>query len=224
MRKLITSGIAALAIAGGTLATAIPASAAPVPGTVTASTAITGRPDSGGNGNWATDSMTRTLSITRVSGTSYTATATDSAGSFATAPGDFVPNQSASPGVKFTQVIRGTFSGTASFAFTASEAPSATLVPRRATGSGPTDTSDWYKLAFPAGTVFGGAGILGTWGWSYTVQELCVTHRGPVIIISSASQVWRDFASNNGGQGPGQPEAGQVADAPPGCMALTMFP
>jgi hypothetical protein len=33
--------------------------------------------------------------------------------------------------------------------------------------SGPKTTSPWYEQAFPAHTVFGGAGI-GAWGWNYT--------------------------------------------------------
>lgn len=216
MRKLIAAAGAAVAIIGTALAAAGPASArvAPraTPAVVTASTHITGRPDSGGNGNWAADSMTRTLKVTSLGGGSYTATVTDSAGSFATVRGDFVPNQAANPGARFSQVIRGSFTGTASFAFTASQVPSATLVPRRATGTGPTDTSDWYKLAFPAGTVFGGTGILDSWGWSYTTKLGCLTVIGGSP--AAVTQTWRDFAGNGGGQGPGSPAPGQVRDFP----------
>jgi hypothetical protein len=212
MRKLITSGLAALAIMGGTLAlTAVPASAATV---TTASTHITGRPDSGGSGNWATDAMTRTLTITHGSGTSYTATVTDSRGSFETVRRDFVPNQSADPGQKFSQRIDGTFAGHASYSFTASRAPQAFLVPASAAGSGPADTSDWYRLAFPAGTVFGGTGIENNWGWSYSAT--CVNPEFGNR-FSFASQSWNDFASNNGGQGPGSPAAGSVRDFAGGC-------
>jgi hypothetical protein len=214
MRKLIAAAGAAIAILGTALAAAGPASAKVAPRvtstTVTASTHITGRPDSGGNGNWATDSMTRTLKVTHVSGTSYTATLADSSGTFWTGIGDFVPNQTASPGVKFNQMDAGTFSGSASFSFTASNPPSASLVPGSAKGSGPTDTSDWYKLAFPAGTVFGGTGINDNWGWSYTLTAGCgfpVTH-----------QSWNDFAGNNGGQGPGTPAAGGITNLPLSCF------
>ena len=157
MRKFVTSGLAVLAITGAGLAvSAVPASATTT--TVTASTSITGRPDSGGGGTWATDSMTRTLTITSLGGGAYTAAIADSSGRFATIPGAYVPDQAASPGVKFAEWLTGTFSGHASYSFTASETPSASLVPATATGSRPTDTSDWYKLAFPAGTVFGGTG------------------------------------------------------------------
>ena len=222
MHKLVMSGVSALAIAGSALAvSAAPASASAArhvhrTSGVVASTHITGRPDSGGNGDWATDAMTRTISIRHTTGTSYVATLTDSRGTFVTGQGDFVPNQTANPGVKFTQRIGGTFSGTASFSFTATNAPNASLVPRRATGSAPTDTSDWYKLAFPAGTVFGGTGILNNWGWSYSTNQGCLTvshHR-----LTVKRQSWNDFASNNGGQGPGSPAAGQIKDFPRRCL------
>jgi hypothetical protein len=225
MHKLVISGVSALAIAGSALAvSAGPASASAARHVgrndkVVASTRITGRPDSGGNGNWATDAMTRTITIRHTSGQNYVATLADSRGTFVTGRGDFVPNQAANPGVKFTQRIGGTFSGTASFSFTATNAPKAFLVPRRATGSGPTDTSDWYKLAFPTGTVFGGTGILNNWGWSYTTTQGCLTvgrhHR-----ITVARQSWKDFASNNGGQGPGSPAAGQIKDFPRRCALI----
>lgn len=224
MRHLIASLAAALAIACGALAlAAAPASAATTrghhgPAPVTASTAITGRPDSGGNGTWATDSMTRTITITSLGSGSYTATLKDTRGTFTTGRGDFVPNQSASPGVKFTQRITGMFSGTASFSFTATAAPDGKLVPRRATGAGPTDTSDWFKLAFPAGTVFGGTGILNTWGWSYATP-MCLTISRNRLTVTHQS--WNDFATNNGGQGPGTPAAGSIADFSRGCLLFS---
>lgn len=223
MHKLVMSGVSALAITGSALAvSAAPASASTVrvvASRVVASTHITGRPDSGGNGNWATDAMTRTLAIRHTSGQSYVATVTDSRGTFVTGRGDFVPNQAANPGVKFTQRIGGTFSGTASFSFTASRTPSAFLVPRRAAGSGPTDTSDWYKLAFPAGTVFGGTGILNNWGWSYTTTQGCLTVSRHGFAVQRQS--WKDFASNNGGQGPGFPAAGQIKNFPRNCRLFS---
>jgi hypothetical protein len=218
MRKLITTALAALA-AGGTVLAAVPASAASAAPVrpVTASTHLSGRPDSGGNGNWAADAMTRTLTVRPAGGTSYTATVTDSAGSFATVPGDFVPNQAADPGVKFTQRIDGSFSGHASYSFTASEAPNARLVPRKAAGTAPADTSGWYKLAFPAGTVFGGTGIESNWGWSYSAGCLTISHAGR---FSFTSQSWNDFASNNGGQGPGSPAAGSITDFAGRCLPV----
>ena len=221
MRNLISGGIAALAMIGGTLAVAAVPASATVVRPVVAVTHITGRPDSGGNGNWATDFMTRTLTIRSAGGDSYTATATDSGGSFVTGKGDFVPNQTANAGAKFTQAIRGTFSGRASFSFTASKAPNARLVPRIAAGTGPTDTSDWYKLAFPAGTVFGGTGILNNWGWGYTAR--CVTFSTTTGKFSLATQSWNDFASNNGGQGPGSPAAGQIKDFAGQCLPDFLF-
>lgn len=221
MRKLITAALAAAALAGGVLA-ASPALAAPAAGTVTASTSITGRPDSGGAGNtWALDAMTRTLAVTETGASagvySFTATVRDSAGTFAVQAGQLVPNQGTSPGARFGFQRRqsGTFSGGASFSFTATALPSAARVPHSATGSGPTDTSDWYKLAFPAGTTFGGTGIEDNWGWSYTDAEACNSLGGPAVF----TQAWRDFASNDGGQGSGgSPAQGGIVSVPNGSV------
>lgn len=216
MRNLITSGLAVLAAAGIMAGTGT-AQAATTP--VTASTHLTGRPDSGGNGNWATDAMTRTLAITSLGGGSYTATVTDSGGTFTTIMGAYVPNQGANPGGRFaSRRHSGTFTGTASFSFTASKAPSASLVPASesgapAAGSDQT-TSLWYEQAFPAGTVFGGTGILGSWSWSYTAVDACDS---PVRGFFTVSQRWTDAAVNGGGQLPGD---GQVQDlAPSACPA-----
>jgi hypothetical protein len=182
-----------------------------------ASTQISNRPDSGGNGNWANDAMMRTLTIVPGTDNNYTATVKDTGGTFNTVIGDFVPNQSANTGLKFSQSLAGTFSGGASYSFTANETPNMSLVPTSATGSGPTDTSDWYKLAFPAGTTFGGIGILNNWGWSYSTTETCLV---PFVMFQQETQTWTDFASNNGGQGPGTPAAGQIKDFPAGCAAF----
>src|ERR1700735_2513971 len=223
MRNLISGGIAALALLGGTLAAAaVPASAsAAVVRPVGAVTHLSGRPDSGGHGNWDTDTLFRTLTIRSLGGDSYTATATDSGGSFVAGKGDFVPNQTANAGAKFTQAIRGTFHGQASFSFTASKAPNGKLVPRIATGTGPTDTSDWYKLAFPAGTVFGGTGILTHQRRAYSAN--LVTASPPPGKFSETAQSWNDYATNNGGQGPGTPAAGQIKDFAGQCLDLSGF-
>jgi hypothetical protein len=219
MRKTILSGVAATAIAGCALGLLAGPASASVPArsaTVIAKTSITGRPDSGGNGNWATDAMTRTLTIRHLRGDSYTAILDDTSGTFVTGRGDFVPNQAAAPGATFTQRITGTFAGSASFSFTASRSPSGALVPPRATGSGPTDTSHWYKLAFPAGTTFGGTGILNDWGWSYQTSQGCLTVSRAGFAVQH--QFWNDFASDNGGQGPGLPAAGHITNFPRSCL------
>ena len=167
-----------LASAGAAAAAPHPA---PLPHTVTAVTMLTDRPDSG-NGSpdpyWADDTFLRTLTITRTGGTpgdwTFTATLADT-GSFTTVKGAQTPNQ-APPwtGDTIRAAVTGSMTGYADFSFTASNLPSTALnagVARAENDHGavPADsTSTWYELAFPAGTVFGGAGI-GDWSWTYNV-------------------------------------------------------
>lgn len=185
MRKLITSAFAVLAVLGGTLAAAIPASASTA---VTAVTGLSGRPDSGGNGNWATDAISRVLAITQTGTHLFTATVTDT-GSFSAIAGAYTPNQGgADAGQRIDGRVTGTIAGKASYSFTASTAPQAALVPFMEIGTG-TPTSTWYELAFPKGTVFGGAG-LGAWSWTYTSNGAC----------GSFPQRWTDAFSTGGGQ------------------------
>jgi hypothetical protein len=209
MRKLTAALGAAMAITSGAILAAGPASAAT---TVTASTHLTSRADSGGNGDWATDSMTRTLTITHVSGTSYTATVTDSGGSFTTTDGAFTPNQGgADLGLRIAELLTGSFTGKASYSFTASASPQASLVPASESGtpaSGPKTTSLWFEQAFPAGTVFGGTGIT-TWGWNYT--GTAVTFGGGVG-FTTCTQKWADLSTNDGGQ---DASAGNITGACP---------
>ena len=88
---------AALLAAGAIVATAGAANASPHPVTQ-AQTHITDRPDGGNGGDWADDTMTRSIAITRTGGMAgaytYTAKLTDT-GSFTTIKGALTPNQGA---------------------------------------------------------------------------------------------------------------------------------
>lgn len=170
---------------------------APSIGSVSATTHLTNRPDSGGNGTWATDTLTRTFKLTLVSQSAgiytYTGTVCDG-GTFLTIPGAFTPNQGAPfTGDTIADLVKGTVNGTAFFSFTADQPADISLVPP--TGDPGAPTSTWYQQAFPAGTVFGGTGLENNWSWSYQVIQ------GFFI------QNWLDAASNSGGQ---VPSAGNI--------------
>lgn len=149
--------------------------------TVQATTIVTDRPD-GGNGSpdpyWADDDILRSMTITQTGGTAgnwtFTAHLGDM-GNFTTIKGKQAPNQ----GAPYTgQVIKskatGIMMGSADFTFTASKLPGSGFnagVPSFESDHGNVpadDTSTWYEMAFPAGTVFSGAGI-GHWSWTYTL-------------------------------------------------------
>jgi hypothetical protein len=167
--------------------------------TFIAYTSLSDRPDSGGAGTWALDKMTRQLSITEVSSSdgtyTFTATVSDSAGSFTAIDGAPTPNQGApNTGKLISGTPSGSFTGSASYSFTASALPAAAHnlgVPASESGAAgdfAESTSGWYEQAFPAGTTFGGAGI-GDWGWTYHTSAF-------------PSQSWADTSANAGGQLP----------------------
>jgi hypothetical protein len=199
MKSSLTRAATAVAVFAGALGLVVPAASAAVTPAVTASTQLSNRGDSGGNGDWATDAMTRRLVITHVSGTSYTATVTDT-GRFTAIPHAYTPNQGgADLGLKIAELLEGTFTGKASYSFTANESPRASLVPRAESGtpsSGPQTTSDWYEQAFPASTTFGGTGIT-TWGWNYSATAVTFLRGGGFDLCT---QKWADASTNNGGQ------------------------
>jgi hypothetical protein len=203
MKSSLTRAATAVTILAGALGLAVPAAAAAVAPTVTASTQLSNRADSGGNGDWATDAMTRKLVITQVgqngSTRSFDATVTDT-GRFTTIPRAYSPNQGgADLGLKIAELLEGTFTGQASYTFTANASPRASLVPRAESGtpsSGPKTTSLWYEQAFPAGTTFGGTGIT-TWGWNYAATAVTP---GRGAGFSLCTQKWSDASANNGGQ------------------------
>ena len=172
----------AVAVAGGLAVTAPAAHAAT---TVSATTQITGRPDSGyatqtvnTTNTWATDDMTRTVSVTLVGSHSgaecgtlspcyqYTGSVQDTSGKFTTVTGGVSPNAGAA---LVSPPVKGTFTGCTVMDVTFyadSNSPSDVRVPNTATGSSPIDTSHWLTLLFPAGTHFNGD-LLPTWSWTY---------------------------------------------------------
>lgn len=210
MKRMITLTVAAAAAAAAVLPAAASAATAPAP--VRALTFLTHRGDSGGNGNWATDTGFRYEVITDhgpdsnvALGHDYTATVRDT-GSFVTISRAFTPNQSGVfAGMKITGAAVGSWSGGAAYSFTATKAPVQGLTPAFESGTpsgGPQTTSLWFEQAFPAGTSFTG-GISNTWSWSYT-GPACFTVSGHRVKVTRQS--WTDAASNNGGQTAGAGE------------------
>jgi Collagen triple helix repeat (20 copies) len=170
------------------------------PFTVTASTSVSGRDDSGNNGNWAVDAFVRTVSVTRHSAVTvadcgggaiscyyYTASLADS-GSFTTVAGAKSPNA----GTAVNGIVSGTMTGGSAIEFYASsDAPSASTVPATVTGDSPS-TTDWVEQFFPAGTIFSAPSLL-NWSWTYQSSGTC--------------EQWVDAYNNGDG---GQPGDGDI--------------
>lgn len=199
MKTKFKIAIVALIAAFGALIPFSASNAAPV--SITASTHYTHHQDSGGNGDWATLSFTRKLTITQTRPHHYVATIHD-AGTFKTTNGAYVPNQGAPyTGLKITKTSDGTFSGFAEFVFTSNTMPKASLVPLFVNGAGPQTTSNWFKTAFPDWSTFGGSGIVNSgrdgWGWFY---QLCDKVHVGGDVYATSSQTWLDSASTNDGQ------------------------
>jgi hypothetical protein len=193
--------------------------AGPATLSVTAVTTLSNRPDSGANGNWATDQMTRTATVTRhdqvastdcgSSATScwfYTATISD-VGSFQTIPGAFTPNQECTEpnntscnGLTISGTVSGSINGGGTMEFYANSSnPSASSVPTTVKGDGD-DTSTWYTLFFPAATQFqlttNSNAPFTAWSWSYNAPGTC--------------ENWVDAYNNGDGDGPYSPD-GNIA-------------
>lgn len=226
--KFLAAGaIAALAL--GVSATA--ASAAPHSPSTHIHTQLADRPD-GGNGSpdpyWADDTMTRDMTITETGVSagvySFTASLTD-AGTFTTVKGEQTPNQGAPyTGDLIKSAVTGWMTGYANFSFTATSLPNGTPNAGVATYENDhgtvsaDDTSTWYELAFPGGTVFGGTGI-GNWSWSYGVNVKSVTFttvwvwkyehhqwvhvKELVPVVHVSQQHWVDAYNNNYGDSAG---------------------
>jgi hypothetical protein len=185
--SLVATAVAVPATAAGASVSTFPPPFTPQipahsPSVFTSHTSLTNRPDSGGNGNWALDTMTRTLTITETGhngpGYAYTATVSDT-GTFKTISGAYTPNQGPpSTGKRIQGTVQGSVAGTAQYSFTASKLPASSPnlgVPNSENGAPGTPaetTSSWYEQAFPAGTTFGGTGI-GNWSWTYTTGDGC---------------------------------------------------
>lgn len=208
-KRRILAALAALALAGGISAvTGTAYASTPHLFSLTshvqaiayrATTSLTNRPDSGNGGDWATDTIGRTLTIT-VTGTPghYTDTAVvGDTGTFVLIPGALAPNQSA-PGVRISSrpsVLFTSISGTAHYVFTSDSLPSPAPnmgVPASEDGAPVTpgqSTSSWYLQAFPSSAVVSPGGIT-TWGWTYTAY---VNSHGALRI-----EQWADLSNGNG--------------------------
>jgi hypothetical protein len=205
--------VASTALMGGaalSAATAGTASASTTP-LVTATTRIVNNPDSGGNGNWAYDNLTRTLTVSvapsatscaHVSGYSaasgdicYMAAISDT-GVARTILGAYAPNQGTGT-QNGTRIVRSEsvpFTGSATYKFYApkGDTPAASNVAKYVNNdystSGPAydSTPSWYLQAFASGdrTNVPQNGIDNDWSWKYT----------------DACGSWTDAANNNAGQ------------------------
>lgn len=150
--------------------------------------------DGGSAGNyWATDQGQAYLTVTRTGAGTYTASLSNLEGSFVTRPGQLAPNQSADPGLTVTSSSKlgssAALGGSASYSFTASRAPLGSAV-ITITGDQPR-MGTWEALAFPPGTVIGGAGIT-----SYSLSYLLKCGK------LAAPQTWTETSANNDGNLP----------------------
>jgi hypothetical protein len=198
-----------LAVSGNVAAATAASAGTPL---VSATTSIANDPDTGGNGTWADDDFTRTLTVstdptssdcaalagwTASADVCYSAAITD-AGTANTVVNAFQPNQGSSTladqtGDKITGPSEGVpFTGTASYQFYAPAGgiPSAADVPATlndnfAKPSGAASTSEWYLEAFAAtGRTGVYTGGIGNWSWTY----------------ADSCESWTDANTNSQGQ------------------------
>jgi hypothetical protein len=213
---MLKAKMAALAVsvlaAGGLALAAAPAHAST---TWTATTSVTADPDSGGNGIWAEDYFSRTLTISADTDSAdcnfsgytsaddcYMATIADS-GYAQTTPGAYQPNQGSTTTADQTgdKVNSPTeqvpFSGSAQYFFWVNTSittvlPNSADVPSslndgNSVPSGANSTDEWFLQAFPVSVQSAVHGeIQSTWSWTYT--DGCST--GP----------WVDSFADNSGQ------------------------
>lgn len=189
----------------------------PVPDTAVSE--LYARPDSGGNGFWAYDTITRTLTLTYLgkggpAGTPYVYTASLSdKGTFLDIPGAYRPNQGGKQLGKTLGIrqVEGTMSGTGEFAVFYASEPAVTghgmlkhtlvLVPGYVRGA-KDPSSSWPELAFPEGTTFvtpgAAAGSLNEFDfdYAYLVTFTQKVHGKNVTV----TQRWEDSAANGAGQ------------------------
>jgi hypothetical protein len=215
-RKITYAGAALAAGAAVALAGVSAAGASTTRGTVTAVTHITGRPDSGGAGTWATDTFTRTLTLTYLgkggpaaTPYQYMAAVADS-GTALNLPGQLTPNQGGKDAGKIMKAVqvKAAMTGFGQWGvFDASARDARGLVPAQLHGAVNSlyPSSTWPELAFPAGTTFAGVSESG-FGYNYHVPALTVTsirvvngHKVTVRKVYPA-QNWSDTALNGDGQ------------------------
>jgi hypothetical protein len=184
--------VAFLAIPLG-IALGAPIAAQAAPSSISVSTQVSNRPDSGNGGTWAYDTFKRTLTVTRdvsldaaapEGDVGYTATVHD-LGSFSAIQGNNTPNQVV-PGTKIAHHVNGSMSGGISYVVYAPSADALTgVVPATEDdnfGSALVTTGNWPKQVFATSV-----GVTVTenndWGWTY----------------KTACEQWVDSASNGDG-------------------------
>lgn len=150
--------------------------------TVTATTSLTNRNDSGTAGDWAKDAFVRTATITRQhaatagkcgSGATqcwlYTGSVAD-AGSFTTIDGAKAPVS----GDDINGTLMGSFTGGSTFELYADSAtPNPALVAGVLSGNGQS-TSAWMRQFFADGVKFAAEGQP-KWSWTYAAPSTCET-------------------------------------------------
>jgi len=152
----------------------------------------------GYGGNWATDWLTRTASVS--AGTpvapsncdettgpcySYTAGVKDE-GTFRAITGAETPNQVV-PGRTILSAVKGFVTGSASFAFYATGVPNPKLVP--ATYDNAPYLTDWPELFFPEGTTF-----VGVTGIPFSLDYSAWTKCGQQHWLETSSNDYGDLA------------------------------
>jgi len=174
--KIIAALAAAPAIA--ILAAAAPATASMLPaGSAHAATYFTGVPDSGYNGNWATDDFADFSGVTPVKGDcpsgapySYAGTDTDFGSSY-TIKGDESPGETAVTIRRTVQVtMAGGFTGITFCSSSGDAQASGVPLFGGSVLAGNLGTSAWFAQFFPKGTVITGFSDPG-WSWTYTLDQ-----------------------------------------------------
>jgi hypothetical protein len=233
LTTITASALAAASLAGVALTTAGAASASTTSASlmaahqakpIVATTVLHNRPDSGGNGTWAFDTMTRTLTLTYLGKSAdpahaaapymYSGSISDS-GTFLDIPGAYTPNQGGHDlgKVLLPRQVSGPMSGEADFGlFYASAKAGRVYVPASLPASQNANpayaTGTWVDVAFPAGTTFSGI-ALGDWSWGYSAvpAKVTVIVHGKRVIKTVYRQQWTDAWNNGAGQ---TPKAGNI--------------
>lgn len=153
------------------LAFAAPATADPNSGT----TQITGAPDGGQHGDWASDNFSRYTTVTPNADGSYDVTINDN-GSFTTLAGASSPRD----GVTLPDTpVTGDLKGQMTFKVISEVKPNAELLPKSVNGK--PNTSDWPRRLFPPDT------------------DVTITSTGYTWLYSTKCESWKDSSDNNDG-------------------------
>jgi hypothetical protein len=225
MRKIIISAVAAAAVAIPGLAALSASGADAASLSYTASTAVSGRSDSGIHGNtWAIDAYNRITKVTRAGqvapsycgGASpcyhWTGSVKDT-GTFTTQPGQLSPGAGGLNGVSEPTIgtaVTGPETGGASYSFYTTDASAVPAgMPGTVSGDGGTSTGNWVEQMFPAGTAFydasgntgGSEYLLASGGWTYTAGL------GKDSACPNTASRWVDASASGWGA---SPESGNI--------------